>query len=152
MKKSEGKKLRFPNKRSMVLYFLSGSGKYFAASLISACLVTLLDMVNPKIIGFTVDSVIGDEPASLPTFLEQLWEKAGMHGPHVLILVAGLVVVLALLRSLFRYVFRLMNSKGSERFVKRIRDQVFAHLLNLPVSWYSDHQMWRRSRCSCRSS
>ena len=50
MKKSEGKKLRFPNKRSMVLYFLSGSGKYFAASLISACLVTLLDMVNPKII------------------------------------------------------------------------------------------------------
>ncbi len=140
MKKSERKKLRFPNKRSMVLYFLSGSGKYFAASLISACLVTLLDMVNPKIIGFTVDSVIGDEPASLPTFLEQLWEKAGMHGPHVLILVAGLVVVLALLRSLFRYVFRLMNSKGSERFVKRIRDQVFAHLLNLPVSWYSDHQ------------
>ena len=54
----------YPTKTNLILHFLSGSKRYFALSMLFAGLVSLLDMVNPKIISYTVDSVIGTKPAA----------------------------------------------------------------------------------------
>ena len=45
---------RFETKTQMVLFFLNGSKKYFLLAIISGCLVSFMDMINPRIIGFTV--------------------------------------------------------------------------------------------------
>ena len=47
--------MQYPTRWSMVLHFLRGSKRWFAAAIFSACVVSLLDLANPKIIGFTVD-------------------------------------------------------------------------------------------------
>ena len=52
-------KQKYPSKINLILHFLSGSKRYFVLGMLFAGLVSLLDMVNPKIISFTVDSVSG---------------------------------------------------------------------------------------------
>ena len=47
------------NKATMILYFLQGSVHFFVISILSAFGVTLLEMLVPQLIRFTVDSVIG---------------------------------------------------------------------------------------------
>ena len=100
-----------------------------------------MDMINPKIISFTVDSVIGDKPAELPAPVLNLIESIGGTGylrEHLGIL-AGTVVVLALIRAVFRYLWRVFNARGAETFVETTRNSAFEHLLALPAAWHSEH-------------
>ena len=49
---------KYETKSKLILHFLYGAKRFFALSLTFAALVSLFDMINPKIISFTVDSVI----------------------------------------------------------------------------------------------
>ena len=62
-----GQGLPYPTRLSMILYFLKGSGRYFFAAVFSAALMALLDLINPRIVGYAVDSIIGD--SSVETIL-----------------------------------------------------------------------------------
>ncbi len=132
---------QFETRGAMLGYFMKGSVGWFALSVFFTLLVALMDMVNPKIISVTVDSVIGDKPADLPAWAASLTEKIG--GMSVLKehlgLIAVTVAAAAGVRGIFRYLWRLYNAKGAETFVETTRNEVFSHLLKLPVSWYSEH-------------
>ena len=135
------KKQRFETKGRMLGYFLKGSLKWFVLSVLFTIAVTLMDMINPKIISFTVDSVIGDKPAELPAPVLNLIESIGGTGylrEHLGIL-AGTVVVLAVIRAVFRYLWRVFNARGAETFVETTRNSAFEHLLALPAAWHSEH-------------
>ena len=84
-------KEKFPTKLKLVLYFLQGSKKYFFLSIIFAILSSLFDLINPKIIGFTVDAIIGDAPKKLPAFLSSFLSIDMLKGN--LLLVAALVML-----------------------------------------------------------
>ena len=61
------KELRsFRSPASLIAYFLKGSIGIFCISMIFASAVSFLDMVLPRIISFTVDSVIADKAPDLP--------------------------------------------------------------------------------------
>lgn len=49
-------------KLSMLLRFMRGSRRYFLFSSFLTVFVAIFELVNPKIIGFTVDSVIDSKP------------------------------------------------------------------------------------------
>ena len=118
------------------MHFLSGSKRYFALSMIFAGLVSLLDMVNPKIISYTVDSVIGTKPAVLPGVVERLIANVGGAGAlraHP-IWIAAAVLVIGCLAALCRYIFRTMNTRGAETFVRKMRDDLFSHIMYLPYT------------------
>ena len=68
-------KKKFETKGSLLLYFVNGSKRWFALAVLFACAVSLLDLVNPKIIGYTVDSLIGDKPSALPFYLNGFAES-----------------------------------------------------------------------------
>lgn len=70
-------KQKYPSKINLILHFLSGSKRYFVLGMLFAGLVSLLDMVNPKIISFTVDSVIGTKPAVFPAGVSDVISAAG---------------------------------------------------------------------------
>ena len=134
-------KQRFETKGRMLGYFLKGSLKWFALSVLFTLFVTLMDMINPRIIAFTVDSVIGDKPAKLPAAVLGLIERIGGTAylrAHLGVL-AVTVIILALIRALFRYLWRVFNARGAETFVETTRNTVFAHLLELPAAWHSTH-------------
>jgi ABC-type multidrug transport system fused ATPase/permease subunit len=68
---------KYPTKIKLILHFLEGSKRFFALSMLFAVLASLLDMVNPRIISFVVDSVIGDKASSLPAAVNRLIERFG---------------------------------------------------------------------------
>ena len=127
-------KEKFPTKLKLVLYFLQGSKKYFFLSIIFAILSSLFDLINPKIIGFTVDAIIGDAPKQLPAFLSSFLSIDMLKGN--LLLVAALVMLVALIGAICRYLFSLMNSTGAETLVMTMRNRLFEHIEHLPFAWY----------------
>ena len=146
---------RFETKTQMVLFFLNGSKKYFILAIISGCLVSFMDMINPRIIGFTVDSVLGDKVTELPGVLNQMLISVGGTEwiQSNLWFMAMLVVCIASLGALFRFFLNLLNAKGAEKLVHTMRNELFNHILHLPFVWHSEnqtgdiiHSPWGRSR------
>ncbi len=136
------KKEAFPTRVSLAMYFMRGSWRYFLFSFIFACLVAVLDLANPKLIGYTVDSVIGHGSAELPGPLLLCVNALG--GPDFLrahpAAIAGIVIAVAFAAAVSRYLFRLLNSFGGENLVCRIRDTLFDHILRLPDAWHRENQ------------
>ena len=131
----------YPTRLNLILHFLSGAKRYFFLSMLFAGIVSLLDMVNPKIISFTVDSVIGTKTPALPESVRQLIDAAG--GVETLrehpVLIAAAVIGVGLLAALSRYIFRMMNALGAETFVRKMRDDLFAHIMYLPYTWHGEN-------------
>ena len=75
MSGSENK--RFPTRTSLVMYFLKGSWRFFIAAVIGAAGMQVMALVNPKIIRYTVDSVIGNAASSLPGWANHLIDRIG---------------------------------------------------------------------------
>ncbi|MCR5250028.1 MAG: ABC transporter ATP-binding protein/permease [Lachnospiraceae bacterium] len=112
--------------------------RYFFLGVVFSLFAAFLDMINPKVVQYTVDCVLGTD-GTLPDFVASLIEKTGgvsFLRSH-LYLIALLVVVIALLAALFRYLYRMCNIFGTERLIKRLRDRLFDHIQRLPFSWYN---------------
>ena len=126
----------------MLARFLRGSIGHFALALLFVVLATLLEMITPKIITFTVDSVIGDEPTALWGPLERLILRLGGIAAlrRNLLLPALAILSVSLPAVVFRYLFRVENAKGAERLVKTMRDTLFDKLLRLPISWHMQNK------------
>lgn len=134
-------KKRFETKTQMILYFLDGSKRYFIGAIIFACFVSMLDLVNPKIISYTVDNLLGETTSSLPSYLNNLINMIGGESylKEHLYLIALLVIAVAVLAAICRYLFNLLNTKGAEKLVHTMRNQLFDHILHLPFSWHSEN-------------
>lgn len=127
-------KKKFPTQLSLVLYFLEGSKKYFVLSIIFAVLSSLFDLINPKIIGFTVDAIIGHANKTLPTWLSPFISLTTLRS-HIILVAIGVLVV-AFIGAIFRYLFSLTNSMGAETLVMTMRNRLFEHIEHLPFAWY----------------
>ena len=132
----------YPTRLSMILYFLKGSGRFFFAAVFSAALMALLDLINPRIVGYTVDSIIGD--SSVETILPLRLLINALGGPVYLkthLWTVSLTIVgVALAAAFFRYCFRRCNTTGSETLVRTMRDALYDQITVLPLSWYSGHR------------
>ena len=137
-----GQGLPYPTRLSMILYFLKGSGRYFFAAVFSAALMALLDLINPRIVGYTVDSIIGDSSAE--TILPLRFLINALGGPAYLkthLWTVSLTIVgVALAAAFFRYCFRRCNTTGSETLVRTMRDALYDQITVLPLSWYIGHR------------
>ena len=136
------KKERFDSRLSMVMYFLKGSIGYFVLFIFFACLVSLLDLINPKIISYTVDTVLGDETGKLPGVIDHMLASLGGEAwlKNNLWAVALAVMVVAVAGALCRYFFQYLNGVGSEKLVHNMRNRLFDHILHLPFSWHSENR------------
>ena len=130
-KKSKGTKL--------ITRFMPGALPWFLVTILASAMLTLCETVMPQIVSITVDSIIGTKAFSLPD-----WVVGLLGGTQVLEglrgrlgLMAGAVIIVAGLSFLFRYLQRVASARGSERYVKNMRDTLFAHIQRLPFSWHS---------------
>lgn len=126
----------------MLAGFAKGSKRYFFIAVLGTLFSILFSFLMPQVVGFTVDSVIGTKGIALPAFLSGLLEKIG--GRDFLranfILCAAGVVLCAVMAGIFNFVSRMSTAKGTERFVKKLRDTLFAHTQYLPFSWHTENQ------------
>ena len=134
-------KKKFETKTQMIFYFLDGSKKYFVGAIFFACMVSLLDLINPKIISYTVDTLLGDNQSSLQLLIQSIVQYFGGEGylkTH-LYLIALAVILVALVGAICRFLFNLLNTKGAEKLVHTMRNRLFDHILHLPFSWHSEN-------------
>ena len=126
----------------MIFDFLRGAKGMFCLGILFACLSTLADMVRPKIIEFTVDGILGDTPFALPGFLNRMVDAlGGMDSLRTKLFLPAIGVVLcSAAAAILRYFYQTFTVKGSETFVKSMRDKLFAHIERLSCQWHSAHQ------------
>jgi ATP-binding cassette subfamily B protein len=125
----------------MLMFFLEGSKRYFVASIFFACLVSVLDLINPKIISYTVDSILDSQSVALPAFLSSWIDSIGgaAYLRANLWLIALAVLLVAAMGALCRFLFNLFNSIGAEHLVRTMRNSLFDHILHLPFAWHSEN-------------
>lgn len=124
---------------SLTLYFLRTSRLYFLISIVCVCFVNFLALIIPKIISYTIDTVINNKPSELPGFINSMIEAAG--GIRILrehlYYIAAAIVITALISALFQYLNRYYNAKASESLVETMRNDIFSHIGKLPFSFHS---------------
>lgn len=129
-------------KGRLLLLFLQGSKGFFLVSIIGALLLSLLEMVNPQLIRYTVDTVLGVEPSALPEFINGWIDSIGGVAMlrQSLWILALVIIGIALLSALCRYLQRIFNVKAAETLVQRMRNLLFTHIQKLPFSWHMKNQ------------
>lgn len=133
--KNKGGRLR------LVLRFMRGSKRWFVLGLAASLLVTLIEMLNPQIIRATVDSIIGEEPFDLPAFLLAPVEAVGVDYFRTHLWVVALIVLaLAAVGALCRFLNTYFNTRASETLVQTMRDLLFGHIQRLPFAWHMKHK------------
>ena len=124
---------------SLTLYFLRTSRLYFLISIVCVCFVNFLALIIPKIISYTIDTVINNKPSELPGFINSMIEAAG--GIRILrehlYYIAAAIVITALISALFQYLNGYYNAKASESLVETMRNDIFSHIGKLPFSFHS---------------
>ncbi len=118
--------------------FMKGSKLLFLGSVLISLALTFADMVNPQIIRYTVDTVLGSEPSDLPDFGNRIVDAVG--GIDVLRerlwILAVAIIVVALFSAVFRYLQRVINTKAAETLVETMRNMLFGHIQRLPFGWH----------------
>ncbi len=122
----------------LLLSFLAGSKRFFVVSILASALVALADVINPQIIRYTVDVLLGNGKSSLPAFAEKMVDHFG--GKDVLSrnlwMVSIAVIIVAVASALSRYCQRVFNAKAAETLVQRMRNLLFGHIQRLPFAWH----------------
>ncbi len=125
-----------------IMRFLKGSKRFFVLALLFSVLNTVFSSITPQIVKITVDSVIGDHAFQLPAPLVQLLDQFGGRDylRANLYWIAALVLLIAVFSGLSNYFCRVGIAKGSETFVERLRNNLYAHIQRLPFHWHVRHQ------------
>lgn len=132
-------------KKSSILRFFpftKGFRKNFMLVMLMIIVSVITNYMTPQVIRVTVDSVINDNPFSLPGFLVSWIESIGgreMLRTHIVIC-AGAALLFSVISGLSNYAYRMNLSKACEGTIARIRDVLFEHIQKLPYAWHNSHQ------------
>ena len=124
------KKENFRKKAELLLHHLKPAASAFALGIGASLAATLLRTLFTQIIRFTVDHALLGETEGLPAFL--LNAPAG----QILVWCAAAAAAVALLEFGAGFVQDSNLPKGSERFVKSLRDALYGHIQRLPYRWH----------------
>ena len=135
------KKQKKENNFPLMAKFLKGNLLFFATALLCSVLSTVCNSLTPQVISVTVDSVLGTEDYTLPAVLQAFtsldWLRA--NPGQTLFLAAGAIIIAALIGGLGNFGTRTATARGSEGFVKGLRDALYSHIQRLPFSWHVKH-------------
>ncbi|MDE6401600.1 MAG: ABC transporter ATP-binding protein/permease, partial [Clostridiales bacterium] len=126
-------------KSGLLRYFLKGSVAMFLFAVACGMAMTFLSVVIPKIIGFTIDCVIGDAPPpdSYSGAVELLGGIAALK--NGIWIVALVIIGIALFATVFRYCSIYFNTRANQILMRRMRNTLFSHIQRLPLSWQTEN-------------
>jgi len=104
--------------------------KAFALGISAALASTVLNALFTQIIRFTIDTALIGDTAGMPELL------AGLSAKGLLYAACAAAAVVSLTRFAVSYVQDVNLPRGSEQFVKSLRDTLYTHIQRLPYSWH----------------
>lgn len=123
------KSKRKTDKFRIIFRFLKGNIRFLVGTLVFSVLFTACNALIPQIVKYTADHIL---------VLDGIPD--GLNVRQTLLLAAILVVAAAVLSGIFNYLSKMCLAKGSENFLKSIRDTLYHHTQYLPFSWHVQHQ------------
>lgn len=123
------KSKRKTDKFRIIFRFLKGNIRFLVGTLVFSVLFTACNALIPQILKYTADHILVMD--GIPD---------GLNVRQALLLAAILVVAAAVLSGIFNYLSKMCLAKGSENFLKSIRDTLYHHTQYLPFSWHVQHQ------------
>ena len=125
-------------KMKLLIGFMKGSRLLYLGAIISIGLSTMIGLISPLIIRFTVDSVIGDVAAALPPWIDKMVTSIGgidYLGRNLWIF--GLILlVINIFNGLFLYLKGKWSAQAAESIAQNLRDKLYGHLQNLPYDYH----------------
>ena len=133
---------KYKTNRELVWHFLRGSKAYFIIAIVCISLMNLLALIVPRVISYTVDTLITGKESDLPAFIVDAIESIGgsAYIREHLYLIAVFLMIIGALSALCNYLYRYYNNKGAETLVETMRNEIFAHIARLPFSWHTKNQ------------
>ena len=121
--------------------FAKGARRFFAISMTTSAVSIFFKFLTPRVIGSTVDAVIGSDTSGLPDFIVSWMNKTGgfAYLASHLILCALLAAGCALVSGALDFLSRKYIAKGTEKFTMQLRNALFEHTQYLPFSWHTDN-------------
>ena len=121
-----------------ILELMQGNWRVFAASVAAMFASVAASFLSPALVGFIVDSVIGEKPMELPGPLlgwvqglgGRLWLRDHM------VLLAGAFLAAVALSAGFNMLRQYLAAKLSESLAFSLRQRLFDHIQRLPYSWH----------------
>lgn len=126
-------------KAGLLGYFLKGSVLLFVSVVVFSFLVTLTNVIVPKIIGFTIDCVLRDLP--VPEKYKGLVALAGgvEYLKANIWVIAVIITAIAALTLVFHYCRMYFNTWANQSLMQRMRNELFTHIQRLPLEWHNSH-------------
>ncbi len=113
----------------------------FLIGLAGVLLSLVISFLTPALNSFVIDFVLGGDASSLPPFIARLCEGYSSEQlVSMLWIPACLLLVLSLLNCIAIYVRGRNISFASESIAKELRDDVYAHLMDLPYDYHKHVQ------------
>ena len=134
-------KLPWREKTAMLLRVLRGNLGFMIATVLCSCASMVFHAMTPQIIGLTVDSVLGDETPEATAWLLRIIPLESLRAdPLRALWAAAIAIVIAEgVHCLFTYGRRITLARGSEGFVKSLRDELYSHIQRLSFDWHTAH-------------
>ena len=134
-------KLSAAGKTRLVTRYLRACWPHFVLALLLSCLGMAFNSLTPQVIGLTVDSILGTRAPRMPLWLQNVlgWEALRAMPLRALWFAALAVLLTALFRGLCTFGQRTQLSRGSESFVKAIRDDLYRHIQYLSFAWHKSN-------------
>jgi len=127
----KNRKEAFSKKARLLMRHLRPAASAFAIGVGASFAATMLRTVFTQVIRFTVDGVILGETEGLPGWL------AVLEPGKMLAAACALAALVAVLEFVVGFIHDSSLPKGSERFVKSLRDSLYSHIQRLPYSWHA---------------
>lgn len=129
-------------KAAMIFRFLKPCLPLMLTGLFFSAMITVCQAFIPQIIRISVDGVLGSDLSKIPEWVKAfLSEETIRENPGKMLTIAALaVILLAAINIAANYYSKVFAAKGSESFVKGMRDQLYDHIQKLPYSWHVKNQ------------
>ncbi|MGO1370246.1 MAG: ABC transporter ATP-binding protein [Senegalia sp. (in: firmicutes)] len=118
--------------------FMKGSKLLYLAAIVSIGLATFASIINPLVLKFSIDSVIGDKDIEAPDIIKNIIENIG--GIEVfennLWILALILIILTIIQGIFLYTKGKWSNTAAESISKNIREKLYDHIQNLPYTYH----------------
>ena len=129
-------------KAALIFRFLKPCLPLMLTGLFFSAMITVCQAFIPQVIRISVDGVLGSDLSKIPEWVKALLsEETIRENPGKMLTIAAFaVILLAAINIAANYYSKVFAAKGSESFVKGMRDQLYDHIQKLPYSWHVKNQ------------
>jgi len=119
-----------------------GNWRFFWTCVITMALGVGLSYITPKIVGVTIDSVIGTLDFNLPQQLKDyILQLGGRDFLLTHLFICGLLVfAVAVFSAVFNYIRNYSGAQLAQHLSYKLRKTLFGHIQRLPFSWHKSIQ------------